>query len=580
MASLVAVVRKWAEVDPEFRVFDFLSDLDAIEASATYAELDRAARRVAAYLTTLEARGERVLLLFPPGQRYVEAFLGCLYAGAIAVPAYPPTNEGSMSRIRSITIDSGARFALTTDSVFERKELLAQMAPELAAVHWVVIEQIPAGSENFWEDPELPGEALAFLQYTSGSTGTPKGVMVSHENLFDNLLRINERLGLTRADRAFTWLPPYHDMGLIGGILQGIYAGYHTFIASPMWFSRRPERWLQRIATERITVSGAPNFAFNLCVERHRKLGNTAPMDLSCWRMAYMGAEPVRAATLREFMDCFGPLGFRESALCPLYGMAEATLMISGDGPGDPIKTTQVDKERYAEGVVEAADDKRAMELVGCGAVVSGHQLVIVDPERCVRAAQGRVGEIWFAGPSVTRGYWGGHPERVNFEGQLRDAGPDDFPGPYLRTGDLGFVRDGQLFIAGRIKDTIVVRGRKHHPQDLEQTAQACHPRLLYGRGAAFAIDFEGSEQVVLAQEVAPGEFSPAEVGQAVDRAVSLSHGIYVHTVCFLKNRTLPKTSSGKVCRAETRQAFLAERLQLAGTWTNPRNAGQGARVG
>lgn len=568
MASLVDTMRSWVEREADAKVFDFIDENDELESSATYRSLDASARRIAAYLTSLKARGERVLLLFSPGHAYIEAFLGCLYADAIAVPAYPPNGRSSFARIRSIVRDCSVGFIMCDKSVYEQRAQLQADWEVAAPLHWIAAERIPAGLGALWENPAIPGNDLCFLQYTSGSTGTPKGVKVSHANLLDNLTRTNERLGLTREDRGFSWLPPYHDMGLIGGLLQPLFAGYPCAIASPMWFTRRPERWLRRISSGRVTVSGAPNFAFALCVERYRGRQQVEGLDLSSWRLAYTGAEPVNRKTMADFAETFAPTGFDPHAVCPLYGMAETTLMMTGNGPGQPLLCTNLNKDKYRDNIIHGTTSgSETIELVGCGAPLSGHEVRIVDPVTHRRLEDGHVGEIWVRGPSVTAGYWGRRDEQRNYGASLTDS---DTSAQYLRTGDLGFLQDGQLFISGRIKDVIIVRGRNHHPQDIEASVGGSHPKLRTGAGAAFSVESDGRQMLVLAQE-ALGGVDVEEVAPKVCTAVLSEHGLQLDVVCLLRPRTLPKTTSGKICRSETRERYLSNNLEYLGVWRRGR---------
>ncbi len=489
--TLVEVLRRQAERLGEGRAYTFLLDGETAEAHLTYAELDRRARGLAATLAREGVgAGDRVLLLYPPGFDYVAAFFGCLYAGAVAVPAYPPRSRRPSARLQSIQESAGAKAVLATAAVLSG---LDRQLPRRPGVLWQAAEgvEMERGAEE-WRDPGTGGEALAFLQYTSGSTAAPKGVMLRHANLLANLEQIRRSFAQTPEERTVIWLPPYHDMGLIGGILTPLYAGNTAVLLSPVSFLQRPLRWLRAISRYRGTTSGGPNFAYDLCVER---IGaeEREKLDLSSWTLAFNGAEPVRAATLERFAAAFAPCGFRKEAFLPCYGLAEGTLLAACGRRGDGAEVAafaSAELERHHAVAVApeevAAGEARA--LVGCGVAPEGARLQVVDPERSVPCAAGEVGEIWIAGPAVAAGYWG-LPEATaaSFGARTADGG-----GPWLRTGDLGFLDGhGDLFVTGRIKDLIILRGRNHYPQDVELTVERAHPALRPGCGAAFAVEEE-----------------------------------------------------------------------------------------
>ncbi len=490
-ATLVEVLHRRAERQGDDLAYTFLLDGETAEANLTYAELDRRARGLAA---TLEAEGvgegARVLLLYPPGLDYISAFFGCLYAGAVAVPAYPPRSRRPSVRLQSIQESAEAKAVLSTEAV------LAGLDRQLAR-HSGVLWQAAEGAElekraDDWQDPGVKAEALAFLQYTSGSTAAPKGVMLRHANLLANLEQIRLSFVQTPVERTVIWLPPYHDMGLIGGILTPLYAGNPAILLSPVSFLQRPLRWLDAISRYRGTTSGGPNFAYDLCVE---KIGEEerSKLDLSSWTLAFNGAEPVRAATLERFAAAFAPCGFRKEAFLSCYGLAEGTLLaaVGRRGTGATVgafSAVELEQHRAVAVEPEVAGDSEARTLVGCGTAPEGARMLIVEPESRVPCAPGVVGEIWIAGPAVAAGYWG-LPEVTAASFGSHTAGGD---GPFLRTGDLGFLdAGGELFVTGRSKDLIILRGRNHYPQDIELTVERSHaalrPRLrrrLRRRGA------------------------------------------------------------------------------------------------
>ncbi|HYO57388.1 non-ribosomal peptide synthetase, partial [Archangium sp.] len=554
-----------AEQRADFRIYTFLEDSPGKESILTYAGLDARARRIATRLAP-RATGQRVMLLYPPGTEYIAGFFGCIHAGAVAVPAYPPEPtrlERTLPRLRAIIRDAQATVVLTNSAILSLAESIFELAPELRELQWVATDALPEGLEAGWRRPELTGDSLAFLQYTSGSTGLPKGVMVSHSNLMENLRALTHTLGLQPEERWVMWLPPYHDMGLIAGILNPLYADNPATLMAPLSFLRRPFRWLEALSRLGGQVTGAPNFAFDLCV-RKTTPEERATLDLSRWRVAFNGAEPIRPETLERFTETFAPQGFRRGTFLPGYGLAEATLVVSGSIPCAPLVLYPVRAEGLEQNraVATSVDEPGARVLVGCGKGVPGHEVIVVDPETRERRAPGEVGEFWVSGPSVAGGYWG-KPELSEETFRARTA---DGAGNFLRTGDLGFLRDGVLFITGRRKDLIIIRGRNHYPQDLELTAERSHPAVRPGCNAAFSEEEADSERVVMVVEVAPQEgLETEEVAAAVRAAVEREHELRVDTVVLVGHGSVPKTSSGKLMRRACRQMLREGRLEVLG---------------
>jgi acyl-CoA synthetase (AMP-forming)/AMP-acid ligase II len=482
--TIVDLLRQRAAYRPHDRAFTFLVDGENEELNITYAELDRKARALGAWLLSEGMAGKRVLLLYPSGLDFIAAFMGCLYGGAIAVPAYPPRKNRSVERIEAIAADADAAVALTTRDVVDRFDALRATAPSLEHLIWKVDSELDVSWADRWERPDIDGSTLAFLQYTSGSTGTPKGVMLSHENLLHNSLRIMQAFEITRSQSGVFWLPSFHDMGLIGGILVPLYGGKFNVLMSPVAFLQKPLRWLQAISKYRATISGGPNFAYELCV-RKTTPEQRATLDLSSWTLAFNGAEPVRAETIDAFCEAFAPSGFRREAFFPCYGLAESTLMVTGGMKFEPPVVRSFDAASIETGsaVVRPANAPAVRRLVGSGRELDGQDVLIVDPQSCEALPPGRVGEIWVSGPSVAQGYWNradasaetfgamlAQPHQLPSEQPVATWRPN--PGPYLRTGDLGFFDNGELFVAGRLKDLIIIRGRNYYPQDLEHTVE------------------------------------------------------------------------------------------------------------
>ncbi len=552
-SSLLELSRRRAEAQPEALAYTFLVDGETEEACLTYAGLDARARAIGGLLQELGARGEPVLLLYPPGLDYVTAFLGCIYAGALAVPAYPPDPMRlgrTLPRLEALVSDARARFALTNEFIRSMADGLAEQCPGLAGLKWVATDEVPADAASAWKDPGLTRESLAFLQYTSGSTGTPRGVMLSHGNLLHNSAVIQRGFESSAGSVAVIWLPPYHDMGLIGGILQPLFAGFPGVLLSPMDFLKRPVRWLEAVSRHRGTISGGPNFAYDLCV-RKTTPEQRAALDLSSWSVAFNGAEPVRAGTLERFAEAFAVSGFRREAFYPCYGLAEGTLMVTGGRRSEP----PVVRDWQQEGA------RGVRQLVGCGTDLGEQELLIADPETLAPVPEGQVGEIWVRGGSVAQGYWG-RPEQS--ERTFRARRSDTGEGPWLRTGDLGFLSGGELFVAGRSKDLIILRGRNLYPQDLEQTAETSHPALRPGCSAAFSLDVDGQEQLVLVHEVDRARLpEPTEAVEAIRRAVAEQHEVAPGRVVLVPAGHIPKTSSGKIQRSTCRAMYLAGELEL-----------------
>ncbi|WP_250121428.1 fatty acyl-AMP ligase [Chroococcidiopsis sp. CCMEE 29] len=574
-ATLVELLRTRGQNQPKQTAFTFLQDGETESDSLTYQELDRLSRAIAAQLQSSTVPGERALLLFPPGLEYISAFFGCLYAGVVAVPAYPPRPNRSLARLQTIVADAQASVALTTTSILSNLERQFAQAPELKTLRWLTTNQIGDLAEE-WQEPAVSGDTLAFLQYTSGSTAAPKGVMITHSNLLHNLGLIHQCFEHTSNSRGVIWLPPYHDMGLIGGVLQPLYGGFPVTLMSPLVFLQNPLRWLRAISRYRATTSGGPNFAYDLCVRKITPEQLTT-LDLSSWEVAFNGAEPIRHETLEQFAATFEPCGFRRQAFYPCYGLAEATLIVSGGLKiAQPVVKTVQTAALEQNRVVQAdAEVDNTRTLVGCGQALRYQQIAIVHPEKLTQCADGQVGEIWVSGPSIAKSYWR-KPEETQrtFHAYLADTGE----GPFLRTGDLGFLEDGELFVTGRLKDVIIINGCNHYPQDIERTVEQSSPSIRQNCCAAFSVDIGGAEKLVVVAEVerryhtrqaaypastaADSHLLETEVViQTIRRAVSKHHDLQVHTVLLLKPGNIPKTSSSKIQRHACRIGFLNRTL-------------------
>ncbi|TYT71211.1 fatty acyl-AMP ligase [Microcystis aeruginosa] len=565
-STLVELLRYRASTQPERIAYIFLRNGETEEARLTYGELDQNARAIAAHLQSLEAKGERGLLLYPPGLDFISAFFGCLYAEVVAIPAYPPRRNQNLFRLQAIIADSQARFTFTNAALFPTLENQWAKDSELAEMQWVVTDEIDHHLSANWQEPTLEKNTLAFLQYTSGSTGTPKGVMVSHHNLLINSAFIDHVWGHDQDSVMVTWLPTFHDMGLIYGVIQPLYKGFLCYMMAPANFVERPLRWLQALSDKKATHSAAPNFAYDLCV---RKIPpeKRATLDLSHWRMTLNGSEPVRAEVLKKFAEAFQVSGFKATALCPGYGLAEATLVVTAvsyDSPSYfyPVQANALEKNKIV-GATET--DSNVQTLVGCGWTTIDTQIVIVNPETLKPCSPEIVGEIWVSGSTIAQGYWGKPQEtQETFQSYLADTGA----GPFLRTGDLGFIKDGELFVTGRLKEIILIRGRNNYPQDIEYTVQNSHPALRPSCGAAFTVENKGEERLVVVQEVERTWLRKVdidEVKRAIRKAVVQEYDLQVYAIALIRTGSLPKTSSGKIQRRGCRAKFLEGSLEILG---------------
>jgi 8-amino-7-oxononanoate synthase/acyl carrier protein len=571
--TLVDALQYWAEVIPDDTAYIF-TDGEESETRLSFSQFHRRVRSIARRLAEHKLSGERVLLLYPPGLEYVAAYFACLAVGAVAVPAYPPRKNRNMLRIQAISEDAKAKAALTTSDITERSSDLLQEAPSLQKLLWLATEEIPSDSHGGWHPAKLNPKSLAMLQYTSGSTGTPKGVMLTHANLMFNVQIIAYGFESNREASGLSWLPTYHDMGLVGGVLSSLFFGRPSVLMSPMTFLQKPSRWLRSISKYRVTISGGPNFAYDLCTSKVTD-EQLAGVDLSCWDVAFNGAEPVRSETLRKFTERFGPYGFQHKAFYPCYGMAETTLIVTGSYKDQPPLLCTFDGKEIDQRRVKPVppSDPNARELTGCGRVLPEERVAIVDADMLHENPPGRIGEIWVRSGSVAQGYWN-NPEatRANFQAYI--AGTNE--GPFLRTGDLGFFHEGQLFVTGRLKDLIIVRGVNRYPQDIERTVERASPKINAGEVAAFAVDLHGRERLIIAAEcerVRHADWSG--VIAAVRRDVTQEHELPPDAVVLVRFGSIPKTSSGKIQRHACREDFLNNKLQIMQQWLSWEQQGQ-----
>jgi acyl-CoA synthetase (AMP-forming)/AMP-acid ligase II len=561
-ASIVDLLRHRAVEQPHDRAYVFLSDRGTEQATLTFAELHRRAHALAALLLRRAQPGDRALLLFPSGLDFVVAFLACLAGRLIPVPIMLPRRASGRGATEAITADCAPRLALTTRAMADaRPDVIERFRG--TGLEWIILDPADALATAEVSVPAAGRDDIALLQYTSGSTADPKGVVVTHGNVLANSEMIRRAFAGTPTSAFVSWVPHYHDMGLILNIMQTLYLGTLCVLMAPATFVHRPLTWLRAIHSFRAEIATGPNFAYDLCVQRFRP-DQLQGLDLSCWKLALNGAEPVRQDTIDRFVATFAPYGFSPSAVYPAYGLAEATLLVSGGRRGAGVVGRQVSRGALAGGHVAAATPDDCQSLIGCGRELVGERIAIVDPQTCERRAANRVGEIWVDGPNVTKGYWqNAEATAATFQARIMgEAGQS-----WLRTGDLGFVDDdGELFVTGRIKDVIIIRGMNHYPQDIESTVQGVHPALSRNCGAAFvAEDANGRERLVIVQEVERTfrrQIDASELVASIREAVVEEHEINVDEMVFIAPGTLPKTTSGKVQRRLTRRLWADGALE------------------
>lgn len=577
--TLLELLLQQAERRRDQVAFRYCPDGDTEQDRVTYRQLDARARGIAAALQQQGAAGQRVLLFCHPGLDSVAGFFGCFYAGAVAVPV---DEQWPTKRATAVIPDARAQFALSTaDRQAKLRTKVETLAP--GPLHWSTLDT-PEADADSWALPPIDADSPAVLQYTSGSTGSPKGVVLNHRNYLHNLAGMCAawQLGFdgSPADHPTTgvsWLPNFHDMGFVGGVLAPLYIGGTAVLLSRSSFFMRPIRWMQAMSRYGAVISAAPNLGYHLCVKRS-STQERAGLDLSHWSVAVNGGDPVDAATLRSFAEAFAPAGFRPEAFLPAYGLAEATLAVTGGSVSPTPVIRHVDRGALGEDrVVDTAhDDDEAATVVGCGRAGGGQKVFVVDPDTRRRCPDDEVGEVWVAGPSVAQGYWRRPEDTARaFSAVLADTGE----GPFLRTGDRGFLRDGELFITGRCQDLITIDGTHYYPNDIEMTVQACDPVLLAGRGAAFAVQprWNVVEQLIVVQEVhRHHEVELTGLIEKIRAAIATHHKIEAHTVLLVRPMSIPTTTSGKIQRNACREKFLGRELTVLAEWRPAPAGGQG----
>lgn len=569
--NFVDLLRHRAHDQPDQTAFIFLKDGESESGKLTYQALDRQARSIAAHLQATVSPGDRALLVYPyeAGLEFIAAFLGCLYAGVVAVPSHPPRNRYGLADLQARLASAQVAIGLTSRSLLAK--LKHQLAHDATSNHlpWCATEEISVSLADRWAEPGIDRHTLAFLQYTSGSTGTPKGVMITHDCILHNQQVLQMAFGHSAQSIGVGWLPLFHDMGLIGNVLQAIYLGAVCVLMSPIAFIQKPGRWLQAISRYQATTSGAPNFAYELLC-RQVADRQQQQLDLSSWDLAFSGAEPVRLETIDRFVAKFERCGFQRSAFYPCYGMAEATLFVTGGKKAQPLIVKAIEEAALEENrVVQATNssNRGVRTIVSCGQAGLDSKIVIADPQTLTRCAADRVGEIWVMGAGLGRGYWQ-QPEATDriFGACLSDTGE----GPFLRTGDLGFLQAGELFITGRLNDVLVFWGFNHYPEQIERTVAACHPAFNSRGTAAFSVPVNGEERLVVVQEVERSHRDRLTINEVIEPirwVIFQEHFVDVYAIALLKPGSLPKTPSGKIQRYACKQKFLDGSLDYLDEW-------------
>jgi acyl-CoA synthetase (AMP-forming)/AMP-acid ligase II len=549
-------IDEYAKRQGQKTAYVFLPEGDEKKVCLTYSELQKRAKRYARYLVENSCQNRPVILFFQSGLDFIVAFYASLYAGAIGVPVSLPRNKHSFYQLVQIVRDSTAGVVLTTGTL---ADLARNGFEDFADISSIRFFTEPDGEGSLTGSlPQIDSDQVAFLQYTSGSTGVPKGVIITHGNIIANHNAISEACGHKGAIRVGGWLPHYHDMGLVGHIIHPILLGGSYVFMSPLTFIQKPVRWLRLMSRYKIESSAAPNFAYDLCVEKISD-DDLMDLDLSHWKVAINGSEPVKLDTLEAFSNKFAVCGFNKNAFFPAYGMAETTLLVSGGSTGGHFKYLSLDKACLLEGKVRIEENAKSTKVVCCGPVSERFEVKIINPNDSNECLDNHIGEIWLRGKSVAKGYW----NNTDSTEDTFHATTQDGEGPFLRTGDLGFIYQDELYITGRIKDLILIRGKKYYPQDIEQTLQRASQLVIKNRGAVFSILKEGGERLIAVQEVEESVGEEAlKLTEKLKEAMIKTHGISLSDVVLIKKNSLPKTTSGKVQRFACKEKFVNGQFQ------------------
>ncbi len=564
--SLVEIISKRADLQPEHVVYRYLGDGVNETERFTFKEIDRVARSVAQELAKKLVPGDRVVLLFPQGLQYIAALYGCFYGGFIAIPAYPPRRNRKTDRLNAIIEDSGASACIATRDVFSTVERNFSDNELLSGMDWFVYEDI-CGLENPKALNRFPKpDEVAFIQYTSGSTGNPKGVMITHENIIYNSEFIHRSFGFDATTVGMNWLPVFHDMGLIGGIFQAAFLGLLNVGMPPVAFLKNPLNWLKAIDKYKATTGGGPNFSYDYCIQKI-KPEEVVGLDLSTIKNFYCGGEPVRRKTFEAFPKAFSGAGVRTNQMFAVYGMAETTLIVTGGDPASEPEFVRVNQEALSKNrVVFVTPDEKGIDLVSNGHVWMETEIVIVNPDTFSEADENSIGEVWIKGPTVAKGYWNKPEETKRTFSAYTKSGS----GPWLRSGDLGFIFEGNLYITGRLKDMIIIRGVNYYPNDIEYSVQQSHEAFKDNAGAAFSIQVDGVERLVLVQELERNYLRNADhdaLMAHIRKVIADEHELEVFAVALIRTGSIPLTSSGKIQRRQTRYEYLTGKLNITALW-------------
>lgn len=616
--TIVDILSTHALAKPRQTAFRFLADGETESARVSYMQLHQQAQAIAARLQTQLRIGDRAILVYPDsgGLEFIAAFLGCLYAGIIAVPINPTRNTRSIKQLIARTEFCEAKITLTTKAfqhyLFQRVEDDQTLTQQLSTAAWFNTDEIDIAAANDWVAPTLTPDTIAFFQHTSGSTGQAKAAIITHENLLYNASIIYQALEHSDQSSFVSWLPLFHDMGLIGGIIQPLFGGFPCTLIPPNVWHQKPLCWLKAISRYRATTSGGPNFAYEH-LARTTTRAEAHALNLETWSVAFTGSEMVRANTLAHFSDVFKPAGFSQKAFYPCYGMAEATLFSTGIQKSDAPKVLHLNADALMQnraeliapksvslGSPQQPDSLRTTAIVSCGKVWGDDKIIIVDPDTGQPCTEQQIGEVWLQSKSIAQGYWhlpvetdktfSARLHRDDLNHQVLETHPlethplENKPlrnqgssvhvtndiGPFLKTGDLGFMLEGNLYITGRLKEIMSFKGRYHYPQDIEATAEAAHNALRPGAGAAFSIEAENDERLVLVHEIKRThlkKFSMQDCIKELTAAVKHAHGLDLYAINFLKPGALPKTTSGKTRRQTCKQLFLQQELLSIAQW-------------
>ena len=559
-----------------YRYLDFTQHRDGHAIELTWSQLGARVHAVAARLQQIAARGDRIAILTPQGVDYVVAFFAVIEAGAIAVPLFAPELPGHSERLDAVLTDAEPTVVLTTTAAAEAVHTFLRTRPRATRPRLVAVDAVPDSVGQAFAGVPIGSDDIAYLQYTSGSTRTPAGVEITHRAVCTNVLQMIMSVGLDHNIRSVSWLPLFHDMGLLMIMFPALCGG-HITLMSPLAFVRRPGRWMRELACREDgdgarTFAAAPNFAFDLAAQRGLP-GPGEELDLSNVAGLINGSEPVSMASIERFTAAFAPYGLPANAIKPSYGMAEATLFVSTVDPAAMPTAVWLDRVKLGEGIAEPVSETHpdAVPQVSCGSVARSQWAAVVDPQTGAELPDGRVGEIWLHGDNVGRGYWR-NPEQTELtfgnklQTRLPSAGHADgvpVDGTWLRTGDLGVYLDGHLFITGRIKDLVILDGRNHYPQDIEATAAAASTAVRDGYVAAFSVPGDTAEQLVIVAERAPasGRVDPGPVVADIRAAVSRRHSLPIADVRLVAAGTIPRTTSGKLARRACRADYLAGKV-------------------